>query len=76
MIEEAGRTKKSALLIALDFRKAFDSINHSFIDSCLETLNFGKSFRAWVKFFFNDRDTYLLMHGFMEEKIKLEQGVP
>ena len=76
MIEESGRTRKSALLVAIDFRKAFDSINHTFIDSCLETLNFGKSFRAWVKLFFNDRDTYLLMHGFMEEKIKLEQGVP
>ena len=57
MIEEAGKSRKSALLVAFDFRKAFDSINHSFIDSCLETLNFGPSFRAWVRLFFNDRDT-------------------
>ena len=76
MIEEAVKSRKSALLIAIDFRKAFDSINHSFIDTCLETFNFGPSFRAWVKLFFNNRETYLLMHGYMEEKITLEQGVP
>ena len=76
MIEEAGRSKKSALLVAIDFRKAFDSINHDFIDTCLETFNFGPSFRGWVKLFFNNRQTYLLMNGYMEEKINLEQGVP
>ena len=76
MIDEAGKSKRSALLIAIDFRKAFDSINHSFIDTCLDTLNFGPSFRSWVKLFFNNRETYLLMHGYMEEKILLEQGVP
>ena len=76
MIEEAVKSKRSALLIAIDFKKAFDSINHSFIDTCLKTFNFGPSFRAWVKLFFNNRETYLLMHGYMEEKITLEQGVP
>ena len=64
------------MIIAVDFRKAFDSLNHSFIDTCLEALNFGPSFRSWVKLFFNERVTYLLMNGFMEEKIELQQGVP
>ena len=76
MIEQAGKTKRSGLLVAIDFKKAFDSINHSFIDSCLETFGFGPSFRKWVKLFFNERVTYLLMNGFMDEKINLEQGVP
>ena len=65
MIEEAGKSKRSALLVAIDFRKAFDSINLNFIDTCLETFNFGPSFRAWVKLFFNNRQTYLLMNGYM-----------
>ena len=76
MIHTSRSTKRSALIIAVDFRKAFDSLNHSFIDTCLEALNFGPSFRSWVKLFFNDRVTYLLMNGFMEEKIELQQGVP
>ena len=76
MIHSSKSSKRSSLIIAVDFRKAFDSLNHSFIDTCLEALNFGPSFRSWVKLFFNDRVTYLLMNGFMEEKIELQQGVP
>ena len=76
MINSTKQSKKSALIIAIDFRKAFDSINHSFIDTCLKTLNFGESFRKWVQLFFSDRETYLMMNGFLEEKIYLQQGVP
>ena len=76
MIHSTKKEKKSALIIAIDFRKAFDSINHSFIDTCLKTLNFGESFRKWVQLFFTNRETYLMMNGFMEEKIFLQQGVP
>ena len=76
MIHTTKTEKKSALMVAIDFRKAFDSINHSFIDTCLKTLNFGESFRKWVQIFFTNRETYLMMNGFMEEKIYLQQGVP
>ena len=76
MIHTTTREKRSALMVANDFRKAFDSINHSFIDTCLKTLNFGEGFRKWVQLFFGDRETYLMMNGFMEEKIHLQQGVP
>lgn len=76
MIHSSRESKRSSLIIAVDFRKAFDSLSHSFIDTCLEELNFGPSFRSWVKLFFNDRVTYLIMNGYMEEKIELQQGVP
>merc|ERR1711867_267467 len=76
MIHSSRASGRSGLIVAVDFKKAFDSLNHSFIDSCLQALNFGPSFRNWVKLFLNDRATYLLMNGFMEEKIELQQGVP
>ena len=55
---------------------AFDSINTKFIDTALELLGFGESFGKWVKVFFIDRKTYLLLQGFLGEAIQLEQGVP
>ena len=76
MIHSSRDSKRSSLIIAVDFRKAFDSLSHSFIDTCLQELNFGPSFRSWVRLFFNDRVTYLIMNGYMEEKIALQQGVP
>ena len=64
------------LILCIDFKKAFDSIDHTFINSTLKILNFGETFRKWVLLFFQKRETYLLLQGHMEEKILLEQGVP
>ena len=76
MIHSSRSSKRSSLIIAVDFRKAFDFLNHSFIDTCLEALNFDPSFMSRVKLFFNDRDTNLLINGSMKEKIELQQCVP
>ena len=40
MIHSSRASGRSGLIVAVDFKKAFDSLNHSFIDSCLEALNF------------------------------------
>ena len=39
-IKEAKKADEEYLLVSLDFRKAFDSIGHKFIDSVLCLLNF------------------------------------
>ena len=57
------------------FKKAFDSIDTIFTESALEIFGFGESFRKWVKVFFSDRKSYLLLQGFLGEAINLEQGV-
>ena len=76
LMDEVNRKKTSCLILSIDFKKAFDSVDHRFIDSSLELLNFGPDFRRWVNLFFKDRETYLMMDSFMGEKIILEQGVP
>ena len=64
------------LILCIDFKKAFDSIDHTFINSTLKILNFGTTFRKWVLLFFEKRETYLLLQGHIEEKILLEKEVP
>ena len=65
---KSTRRKISCLILSIDFKKAFDSIDHRFIDSCLHFLNFGPEFRGWVNLFFKDRETYLMMDGFWERR--------
>ena len=60
----------------IDFKKAFDSINHDFIKSTLENLNFGNDMVQWVSLFFNNREAMILMGGHLTNKIFLKQGVP
>ena len=60
----------------IDFKKAFDSINHNFIKSTLENLNFGDNMIQLVSLFFNNREAIILMAGHLTNKIFLKQGVP
>ena len=57
LMDEVNKKKINCLILSIDFKKAFDSIDHRFIDSCLHLLNFGPEFRGWVNLFFKDRDT-------------------
>ena len=64
--------KIAAVIIAIDFRKAFDSINHDYIQAVLKKFHFGKNICEWVQLFFKDREGRILI----TDKISLEQGVP
>merc|ERR1711947_8099 len=76
MIHFCNRKKKEALILLADFQKAFDSIDHVFIDNALKLYGFGESIRKWVRIFFNKREALILLGGHLSEKIFLKQGVP
>ena len=44
----------SAALISLDQKKAFDRVNHSFLQRVLSRFSFGPSFRQWVTIVYTD----------------------
>ena len=45
---------KPGLLLFLDFQKAFDSLEWSFIKKSFQYFNFGQSLISWIKHFYND----------------------
>ena len=76
MISHVSERKKAALILLIDFRKAFDSIDHTFLHNTLTLMGFGPDIIQWIKLFFNNREAQILMGGHMSDTIKLEQGVP
>ena len=74
-MQDYNEKKIAGLLLASDFRKAFDSINHDYIQAVLKIFNFGDNICEWVKLFFNDTKGRILMEGHKTDKISLEQGV-
>ena len=76
MISHVTEKKKTALILLIDFRKAFDSIDHTFLHNTLTLLGFGPDIVKWITLFFNNREAQILMGGHMSDIIKLEQGVP
>ena len=76
MISHTIKKKKSALILLIDFKKAFDSISHTFIENTLKTLGFGPDIITWISTFLKNRDAQIFTGGHLTEKIILEQGVP
>ncbi len=52
------------LLIMIDFEKAFDSVEWSFIQKCLDFYQFGPSVKQWISTFYNNIQSSALMNGF------------
>ena len=76
LIEKCNKKKMEGLILLIDFKKAFDSINHQFIEKVLKSFNFGNNIIEWVSLFFNSREAMILMGGHLTQTILLKQGVP
>ena len=76
MIRGVNTKKTNALILLIDFRKAFDSLDQEFIQTALKRLGFGKDIREWIRLFFDKREAYILLGGHLTSQIFLEQGVP
>jgi hypothetical protein len=73
--EYCKRNKIDDTLISLDAKKAFDSVDHSYIDEVLVAYGFGKIFRNYFKTLYKYITARILINGFASEKIKIERGV-
>ena len=68
------------ILLALDYTKAFDSVDFGFIHKTFEIFNFGQNFRKWVKMIFTGGTSCIANNGHISEKINIfrstRQGDP
>ncbi|RQM29192.1 hypothetical protein B5M09_010620 [Aphanomyces astaci] len=65
----------SAGAVLLDFAKAFDSVLWEVLDEVLRHFNFGPTFRAWIKTFYNNTLIYILINGKPLDPFELGAGV-
>jgi len=75
IIEYCKLTDTKGLLMMVDFKKAFDSLDWNFIFKTLEKMNFGSSFINWVKLFYNDIESCVINNGITSPYFKIERGV-
>lgn len=75
IIYKMKKLKMSGIILLIDFEKAFDSIDWSFIDKTLKYFNFGESFRRWVKLFYTKIESCVTNNGFCSERFQLGRGV-
>ena len=75
VINFAAAKNIPGLLLFLDFEKAFDSLNWSFIQRTFKHFNFGSPMINWVKTFYNNIESCVLNNGWSSNFFKPERGV-
>lgn len=75
ILKFAKFTDSSGILLAIDFEKAFDSLDHSFLLKILEKFNFGTQFVQGIKTFYTNISSCVLNNGFITDLFNIRCGV-
>ena len=58
----------------MSIEKAFDSISHSFLNSVLKKLGFGKNFITWIEILLKDQQSCAVNGGTTNQYFNVERG--
>lgn len=62
-------------LISIDFQKAFDSLEWSFLECVLNKFNFGPSFKTWIRTLYTDISSCVINNEHTSKYFSLQRGV-
>ena len=75
LLEQTKTDKNPGILLSIDFRKAFDTLECPIMHKALETYNFGESLRRWIEIFYKNIESTVLNNGYASKWIKPSRGV-
>ena len=75
IFEFTERKKINGVLVAIDFKKAFDSMNHKFMSIALTAFNFGPSWIHWVETFYKNISSSVINNGYTTGPFPILKGV-
>ena len=75
IIEYCDTHEIEAMIVNIDFEKAYDSIEWDHLDRTLQFFNFGPKFRSWVKTLYNESQSKVLNNGWASDPIYLTRGL-
>ena len=75
VIEYLNVTNKAGYLLALDYKKAFDTISKEFMLESLRIFGFKEQFRNWVKLLVTDTFSSISHGGWISSPFVLKSGI-
>jgi hypothetical protein len=75
LIDKLEEEDIPGLLLLIDFEKAFDTMEWSFIEKTLQFYGFGPSLQKWIKVFYWDISSAVTNYGHASEFSSLGRGV-
>jgi hypothetical protein len=74
MLFYCSKEKIDLIMLALDYTKAFDSVNFDFIHKAFELYNFGNNFKQWIKVIYNEGKSCISHNGFISKTFEIERS--
>lgn len=75
VIEHAKEEEREAALLFLDFKKAFDSVEHNFMYETLKAFNFGPEFIRWIKTMYTQTEACIKNNGYFSQTFNIDRGI-
>jgi len=75
LMEYTDANRLLRIFLFIDFKKAFDNIEWSFIHNSLTLFNFGPVIRRWVYIFYNNVERGVMNCGYMTKYFSVSPGV-
>ena len=75
IIQNIENENSSGLLAFLDFEKAFDKLDWTFLGRCLKIFMFGTNFQKWVRILYNELESCIINNTTTSKYFKLSCGI-
>jgi len=75
ILEQTTNQNIPGILIQLDFKKAFDTIEWEFIQKTLAFYNFGDSIQQWISTLYTNPESSVMSNGFCTNPFQLSRCV-
>ena len=72
---EMGINTSDSFLISLDFEKAFDNVNHKYIEKVLSRMHFPAIFIKAFKSLYKNASSKLIINGGLSKRISIKSGI-
>ncbi|KAK1564769.1 hypothetical protein Q3G72_011280 [Acer saccharum] len=66
---------EGGLVIKLDFEKAYDSVDHGFLDSIMKDMGFGENWRLWIQSCITSPELSVLVNGSPTLQFGIKRGL-
>ena len=74
-VDEARRLRKDMLLFKVNFEKAYDSVDLSYLDMVMQKMNFPTRWRKWMSECVGTATASVLVNGSPTEEFPMERGL-
>ncbi len=70
-----GKGWEGGLILCMDLNKAFDRVEHSFIDQVMRRFGFGERILRWIKLVYSNSKSCVKINGVLTDSFPLERSV-